>query len=380
MPHFPLVAVPGGFYNADMRVFTLLPTRRLVSATPLLLAFLAASCGDEGGDSRRHDAQAAPGETATEERSVSPEAASAPAAEAASPAPAGETNGTDDREQPGNATSEAPSNGEPETLDARAQYQRALEWAKKAADGSANAFDEAVKWTEKAAANGYREAQMTLAGLYFYGHEHMPRDAAKAKRWFEEAARQGSAEARYYLGMLYALGEGVEKSLERAKEEWKIAAEEGIAEAQYQLGLISIDHEETLQEGLEWLRKAADHAQVDAALALGKIYARGRYSLGPDMREAARWYRRAAEEGNPQAQYVYSLMCLTGSGVARDDKQGMSWLQLAAGRDYLPAVKKLAECYRKGEGTEANPQLAQVWELRAAEIEAAQNADKQGSM
>lgn len=337
MADFPLVGLGRPSYNAAMRAESL-PFRPIIPlAASLLAAALLAACGDEERQSeptaqgKREDHHAASSSNDALER------------------------------------------------DARAQYAKAREWAEKASDGSKDAFDQAVKWTEKAAVNGYREAQMTLAALYFYGHEHLPRDAAKAKRWFEEAARQGSAEAHYYLGVLYALGDGVEKGIKRASEEWKIAADAGIAEAQYQLGLMSIDNEATLQEGLTWLRKAADNAQVDAALALGKIYARGKYSLGPDMREAAHWYRRAAEEGNPQAQYIYGLMCLTGSGVSRDDKQGMSWLQLAAGRDYLPAVQKLAECYRKGEGTEADPQLAEVWEQRAAEIKAAQNGASQES-
>lgn len=261
--------------------------------------------------------------------------------------------------------------------DGRAQYKKAGEWAQKAADGTEGAFEEAVKWTRKAAENGYREAQLTLAALYFYGHEQFPRDAAKAQSWFRKAAQQGSAEAHYYLGVLHALGEGVEKDAEKSEEELSIAARAGVAEAQYQLGILYIENESTLDEGLDWLRQAAEHAQVDAALALGKIYARGKYSLEPDMHEAARWYRRAAQEGNAQAQYVYALMCLTGSGVERNDKQGMSWLQLAAGRDYLPAVEKLAECYRKGQGTPADAMLADVWEQRAAELEAAARQPEQ---
>lgn len=337
MAHFPLVGPGRRSYNGTMRADSLSLRPILPVAASLLAAAALCSCDDESRSSQ--------------------------------PAP------RDD----GAAKETASSSADALENDARAQYEKAREWAQKASDGSKEAFEQAVKWTEKSAANGYREAQMTLAALYFYGHEHLPRDAAKARRWFEEAARQGSAEAHYYLGVLYALGDGVEKGIERASQEWKIAADAGIAEAQYQLGMISIANEETLQQGLEWLRKAANHAQVDAALALGKIYARGKYSLGPDMREAAHWYRRAAEEGNPQAQYIYALMCLTGSGVERDDKQGMSWLQLAAGRDYLPAVHKLAECYRKGEGTEANPQLAEVWEQRAAEIEAAQKGANQAS-
>lgn len=303
-----------------------------VSASSLFLTIALSSCGDNDGENPQSSTDQVSRESAAS--SASPEKADIP------------------------------------EHDGRAQYKRAGEWAKKAAEGTEGAFEEALNWTRKAAENGYREAQLTLAALYFYGHEKFPRDAAKARQWFEKAAQQGAVEAHYYLGLLYAFGEGVEKDAQKAEAELDIAAKAGVAEAQYHLGLLYIENERTLMDGLEWLRRAAEHAQVDAALALGKIYARGKYSLGPDMHEAARWYHRAAEEGNAQAQYIYALMCLTGSGIERDDKQGMSWLQLAAGRNYLPAVQKLAECYRKGEGTAADAQLAEVWEQRAAQLRA----------
>lgn len=281
------------------------------------------------------------------------------------------TDASADARQSGGSEQQSPASPSRDALehDGRAQYQKAREWAQKASQGTEGAFEKALEWTRKAADNGYREAQLTLAALYFYGHEKFPRDATKARDWFEKAARQGASEAHYYLGVLYAYGEGVEKDAKKAAEELSIAAKAGVAEAQYQLGMLYIDNERTLEDGLEWLKKAAEHAQVDAAMALGKIYARGKYSLGPDMHEAALWYHRAAQEGNVQAQYVYALMCLTGSGVTRDDKQGMSWLQLAAGQGYLPAVRKLAECYRTGEGTAPDAQLADTWQKRAEELE-----------
>lgn len=319
-----------------------LPFSAFASAAPFLLVTLLSSCGDDEADSSRNHAPAGG-------RQAGADAGALPAA------------GQDALEH-----------------DGRAQYEKAREWAGKSAKGTEGAFEKAIEWTRKAAENGYREAQLTLAALYFYGHEKFPRDAAKARHWFELAAKQGASEAHYYLGVLYATGEGAERNMEKALEELSIAARAGVAEAQYRLGMFYIENERTLEDGLEWLRQAAEHAQVEAALALGKIYARGKYSLGPDMHEAARWYHRAAQEGNVQAQYVYALMCLTGSGVPRDDKQGMSWLQLAAGRDYYPAVEKLAECYRKGEGTAPDARLAEVWEERAAQLAAARQESEKG--
>lgn len=250
-----------------------------------------------------------------------------------------------------------------------AQYEKAKEWAGKAASGTKEDFEQALEWTQKAARSGFREAQMTLAGLYYYGGKHVERDAAKARMWFERAAEQGSAEARFFLGEIYAQGDGVERDVDRAVKEWSLAAQKGVAEAEYRLGLFYMEGGRDLEQGIARLRSAAERAQTDAALALGKLYARGAASLGPDMKEAAKWYLCAAEGGSVQGQYVYGLMCLTGSGVPRDEKQGLAWLRLSAGRDYLPAVRQLSKCYRLGEGVEADASQADAWAERARELE-----------
>ncbi len=49
-----------------------------------------------------------------------------------------------------------------------------------------------------------------------------------------------------------------------------------------------------------------------------------------DLAEAAKWYRRAAEQGNPQAQYNPGYMYERGHGVPQDPTQAVAWYQAAA--------------------------------------------------
>jgi TPR repeat protein len=49
-----------------------------------------------------------------------------------------------------------------------------------------------------------------------------------------------------------------------------------------------------------------------------------------DTREAARWYRRAADGDDLRAQYLLGEMYFTGSGVARDYSSAYVWYALAA--------------------------------------------------
>ena len=48
--------------------------------------------------------------------------------------------------------------------------------------------------------------------------------------------------------------------------------------------------------------------------------------------EAARWYRLAAEQGEPLAQYDLGVMYADGIGVRPDDPSAYLWLSLAAAR------------------------------------------------
>lgn len=43
------------------------------------------------------------------------------------------------------------------------------------------------------------------------------------------------------------------------------------------------------------------------------------------MEEAAKWWRKAAEQGDSQAQYKLSLCYYNGKGVKKDLKEALKW-------------------------------------------------------
>ena len=51
-----------------------------------------------------------------------------------------------------------------------------------------------------------------------------------------------------------------------------------------------------------------------------------------DYAEAARWYRRAAEQGDAQAQYNLGLAYARGEGVTQNPVEAHMWFNLAAAR------------------------------------------------
>jgi TPR repeat protein len=59
------------------------------------------------------------------------------------------------------------------------------------------------------------------------------------------------------------------------------------------------------------------------------MYANGR-SVPKDDAEAARWYRKAAEQGLADAQYNLGIAYRLGRGVPKDDAEAFRWFRQSA--------------------------------------------------
>lgn len=75
--------------------------------------------------------------------------------------------------------------------------------------------------------------------------------------------------------------------------------------------------EQNLTEAAKWFRRAAEEDDAEAEDYLGEMYYYGR-GVRKDFRESAKWYRKAAEQGNADAAATLGLMLHNGRGVERD--------------------------------------------------------------
>ena len=64
---------------------------------------------------------------------------------------------------------------------------------------------------------------------------------------------------------------------------------------------------ENKAKAVKWYRRAAEQGNVDAQLNLGDIYARGDGVPG-NLAEAVKWFRLAAEQGHADAQFSLDVM------------------------------------------------------------------------
>jgi len=130
--------------------------------------------------------------------------------------------------------------------------------------------------------------------------------------------------------------------LDKAVPSCRHLADQGDAAAQYNLGLLyagglGVPQDNTAAIG--WLRKAAEQGLLDAQFSVAfSLVLKALTVTGPadpvaaaaEMAEAAKWARRAADQGNAQAQVLLGGIYDDLPGVQHDNLQAYMWFALAA--------------------------------------------------
>ncbi len=151
-------------------------------------------------------------------------------------------------------------------------------------------------------------------------------------------------------------------------QETKTKAEAGDADAQNLLGDMYLKCAGTPQdykEAAKWYRLAADQNNASAQAHLGELYEAGQ-GVVRDEAQAAQWYQRAAELGNVAAQYSLAVLYVTGRGLALNDTEAVRWYRMAAERGYDLAQYNLGERSIAGKSMPKHKVEAYKWLSLAA--------------
>ena len=122
-------------------------------------------------------------------------------------------------------------------------------------------------------------------------------------------------------------------------------------------------------KGISLLEQAADRGDVEAQLLLGKTFSKDNEG-GPaqDLAVSFKWFSRAAEQQNAEAQYNLGLMYSIGLGVAEDEKVAVDWCRKAAEQGLALAQFELGVMYAGGLlGVAKDEKVAVDWYRKAAE-------------
>src|SRR5207237_9146971 len=105
--------------------------------------------------------------------------------------------------------------------------------------------------------------------------------------------------------------------------------------------------------------------QRDGHCSLGGVYESGK-SVPQEYAQAVRWYRAAADGGDPRAMSNLGWMYSRGKGVRQDYTQALRWYQSAAEKGLAEAQYNLGAMYKEGYGVPKDYTRAHMWFKLAA--------------
>lgn len=181
----------------------------------------------------------------------------------------------------------------------------------------------------------------------------------------------------FLVAGLLALFVAIYLSEDPVVAEIRTRAKQGDAAAQIQLGdaygygLRGVKYD--VEESVKWYRKAAEQGNIDAQNRLGDQLS-GMHPLGAriypsntsqwyiiDCVEGIYWNRKAAEQGHVKAQERLGLAYSSGFCIPRDNAEAFKWYSLAAEQGDLGAMLAVGDAYYRGQGTKQDYAKAYKW-------------------
>lgn len=275
-------------------------------------------------------------------------------------------------------------------------------------------YKEAMKYFTQAAEHGDAKAEAGIGILYCNGWG-VEKNYKEAFKWFCKSAEHGDAQSQLGLFLLYY---SPEEETEESIESFVVKNEKQLETllqdiphlfAIYYIDLISDvddiginndgksfllmrkwlrkteDGRENKKEALKWLRKAAEQGNDEAQLMLAEAYLIGGDSpllprlLEKDENEAAKWFRRAADQGEKDAKKQLEVLLAKGI-TGKDSEEDVERYRKLAEQGDADAQNKLGFCYYEGEGVEKDYKEAVKWWTKAAEQGLAKAQNNLGEM
>lgn len=205
-------------------------------------------------------------------------------------------------------------------------------------------------------------------------------DRQRAAAFLRPAAEAGDADAQALLGQLYLEGGGPERDLFEAGKWLRAAAANGQPEGTYLLataidagvltdpGMDPDDAAARQAEAARLYRAAATAGSLPAKVETGLRYARG-LGTAQDFLAASRWFREAAAEGSPDAQFNLGALHAAGalSGGTPDHAAALPWFEQAAAQGHVDAQYNLGLIAAQGLAGEVDNAAAARWFGAAAD-------------
>jgi TPR repeat protein len=158
-----------------------------------------------------------------------------------------------------------------------------------------------------------------------------------------------------------------DKDYDRAVMLLSPLALQGVAQAQHLVGKMSYygyGLPKDLKSAAEWWLKAANQNWPDSVYNMGFVYEKGK-GVEKDYQKALDWYLKAERLGVDDAAYKLGLFYDKGMGVEVDHEKAAAFLNKGVEYGHAPSMKAWGDRYVYGTGVAENPVKAYYWYQRA---------------
>lgn len=165
--------------------------------------------------------------------------------------------------------------------------------------------DEAVRWLQLSAEQGFDVAMYRLGKLYYQG-DLIEQNITKALYWLRQADKEDNQYAQYLLGKIYLNGNNVTVNYAVAEEMFSKAARQGSPFAKYSLAKMHIKGQaanSNIGYAVQLLTESANQGNQWAEYQLGKMYLYGQ-GVDKNYELALRLLTSSADKGNEYAQRI----------------------------------------------------------------------------
>lgn len=123
---------------------------------------------------------------------------------------------------------------------------------------------------------------------------------------------------------------------------------------------------DSYEEAAKWYRKAAELGHPEAMRRVGFCCGKG-YGVSQSYEEAVTWYQRAAALGDAKAMHNLGNCYYQGLGVSQSYEEAVTWYRRAVDKGVATSMNNLGCCYEAGHGVSQSDEEAVTWFRRAAD-------------
>lgn len=235
-----------------------------------------------------------------------------------------------------------------------------------------NRYKEAFPLVKEAAENGNPRAMYILAMMYRNNCTDHYYAIKYTREWLKKSYSLGEplSTANYAY---WCCGNEPEKKkaiLNSVANKLEELAGNGDTLAQYEYGDYLVNHpinDDDKQKGIDYMLLASSKGFSPATKLMGEYYKKGT-KLPKDCKEALEWYKKAYEQGNPQAPYEIACMYNDDNLLGVDNILIAQWLDKAAEMGHGKAMNWIGNQYWNGySGRQQSYSEAHKWYGLSAE-------------